>query len=157
MKYYYNYSNKFCNLFIIEENNTIHNVRFKFEEKLFIKKSTELKKLQTPLIKETIKQLDEYFSGKRKTFDLPLNAQGTEFQKKVWQVLKAIPYGQTCSYEQIAIKTGNPKACRAVGLSNNKNPIVIIIPCHRVIGKNGKLTGYAGGLELKQKLLDLEK
>ncbi|MCL2808440.1 MAG: methylated-DNA--[protein]-cysteine S-methyltransferase [Treponema sp.] len=151
MKYYYKYSYKICNLFITEENNSIHNVRFNIDEI-----SGEVKKSETPLIKETAKQLDEYFNGKRKVFDLPLNANGTEFQKKVWQALQTIPYGQTCNYERIAVLIGKPKACRAVGMANNKNPIAIIIPCHRVIGKDGKLTGYAGGLELKQKLLQLE-
>ena len=157
MKYYYKYNYKICNLFIAEENNTIHNVRFEFEENIFTKYSGEIKKTETPLLKEAAKQLDEYFSGKRKVFDLPLKANGTEFQKKVWKALTIIPCGQTRSYEQIAIMIDKPKACRAVGLANNKNPIAIIIPCHRVIGKDGKLTGYAGGLELKQKLLELEK
>ena len=102
-------------------------------------------------------QLEEYFAGKRKRFDLPLNPQGTDFQKSVWKALLDIPYGKTRSYKEIAKATGNPKACRAVGMANNKNPIWIVIPCHRVIGTDGTLTGYGGGLTMKQRLLDLEK
>ena len=102
-------------------------------------------------------QLEEYFSGKRKEFDIPLHPQGTDFQRSVWKELQRIPYGETISYKQMAINIGNPKACRAVGLANNKNPISIIIPCHRVIGSNGALVGYGGGLDMKRKLLDLEK
>ncbi|MFA7108427.1 MAG: methylated-DNA--[protein]-cysteine S-methyltransferase [Sphaerochaetaceae bacterium] len=102
-------------------------------------------------------QLNEYFTMTRKEFSIPLKMEGTNFQKKVWQELTEIPYGQTCSYQDIAIKIGKPKACRAVGGANNKNPIIIIVPCHRVIGKNGSLVGYGGGLDLKEKLLTLEK
>lgn len=101
-------------------------------------------------------QLDEYFAGKRTTFDLPLRPVGTVFQKKVWSALCDIPYGQTMSYKEIAIAVGNERACRAVGMANNKNPIAIIIPCHRVIGSNGDLVGYAGGLDMKRSLLELE-
>jgi len=102
-------------------------------------------------------QLNEYFSGKRKCFDIPLNPDGTTFQNSVWKSLCEIPYGETRSYKQIAEATGNPKACRAVGMANNRNPIWIMIPCHRVIASNGALTGYGGGLIMKQRLLDLEK
>ena len=105
---------------------------------------------------ETEKQLAEYFAGRRKVFDLPLSPKGTEFQKRVWKALCDIPYGETRSYQEIAEVVGNAKATRAVGMANNRNPIVILIPCHRVIGKSGKLTGYAGGLERKQFLLKLE-
>lgn len=108
------------------------------------------------IIKETIKQLDEYFLGIRKTFELPVNPIGTEFQKKVWNELIKIPYGEIRSYKDIAINIGNPNASRAIGNANHKNPIAIIIPCHRVIGSNGNLTGYAGGLNKKQLLLNLE-
>lgn len=113
-------------------------------------------KKETPVIKRAKKQLDEYFTGKRKSFDLPLKLEGTEFQKAVWQELMKIPYGKTVNYYDIACAVKNPKACRAVGMANNKNKIPIIIPCHRVIGKSGTLTGYAGGLEVKKKLLELE-
>lgn len=101
-------------------------------------------------------QLDEYFSGKRKVFDLPIRYEGTCFQQKVWKQLQTIPYGETRSYSDIADAVGNAKAVRAVGQANNKNPILIIIPCHRVINKNGNLAGFACGLEVKKYLLELE-
>lgn len=110
-----------------------------------------------PFQKEIARQLDEYFIGKRKEFHLALNPSGTDFQKKVWNALQTIPYGTTCSYKEIAQKIGNEKACRAVGMANNRNPIAIIIPCHRVIGCSGKLVGYAGGLKTKETLLSLEQ
>ena len=112
---------------------------------------------ETPLIKEACRQLSEYLKGERKTFDLPLNPKGTDFQKCVWRALCDIPYGETRTYKQIAEAIGNPKAVRAVGMANNRNPITIIVPCHRVIGANGKLVGYGGGLEMKEFLLRLEK
>ena len=102
-------------------------------------------------------QLDEYFQGKRTTFSLPFKLTGTPFQLAVWKELQNIPYRQTTSYKEIAQKINKPKAYRAVGMANNKNPLPIIIPCHRVIGSNGKLIGYAGGLKLKNYLLELEK
>lgn len=104
----------------------------------------------------TIRQLEEYFAGRRKTFDLPLAPRGTEFQRRVWSALQKIPYGKTVAYADIAQRIGNPKGVRAVGLANGRNPIPIVIPCHRVIGKNGTLTGYGGGLPIKQKLLEIE-
>ena len=116
-----------------------------------------IEKNETVLLKEAIRELNEYFDGKRTSFDLQLELQGTEFQKKVWKALKEIPFGETRSYGEIAKIIGNEKACRAVGMANNKNPIAIIVPCHRVIGANGKLVGYAGGVDLKEKLLNLEK
>ena len=106
--------------------------------------------------KAVIKQLDEYFDGSRQDFDLPLRPQGTEFQRRVWQALQQIPYGETRSYGELAKYVGNPKASRAVGAANGINPIPVIIPCHRVIGSNGKLTGFGGGLETKAFLLNLE-
>ena len=105
---------------------------------------------------ETQKQLNEYFAGQRQIFDLPLDFEGTEFQQKVWQALLTIPFGETRSYKQIAEQIGNVKAVRAVGAANGKNPISIIAPCHRVVGANGKLVGFAGGLENKDVLLKLE-
>jgi len=110
-----------------------------------------------PVLQETERQLQEYFSGNRQSFSLNLNFRGTEFQKKVWQALLTIPFGQTRSYGEIAKQIGNPKASRPVGAANGRNPISIIAPCHRVIGASGKLTGFAGGLEVKAFLLDLEK
>ena len=106
---------------------------------------------------DVVSQLGQYFEGRLKQFELDLHPKGTDFQKKVWQALLAIPYGTTVSYGEIARRIENPKACRAVGLANRSNPIPIIIPCHRVIGKNGKLTGFASGLDIKQALLDLER
>lgn len=102
------------------------------------------------------KKLDLYFQGKLKTFDLPIKFEGTEFQNKVWRALCAIPYGETWSYQDIAIKIGNKNSCRAVGGANNKNPLGIIVPCHRVIGKKGDLVGYAKGVNIKKRLLELE-
>lgn len=112
---------------------------------------------ETELIRTCKQQIDEFFEGKRKTFDLPLAPAGTAFQKRVWDALKEIPYGETRSYKEIAIAVGSPKGCRSVGMANNKNPIAIIVPCHRVVGSNGKLVGYAGGMDAKSFLLELEK
>ncbi|HXF12060.1 MAG TPA: methylated-DNA--[protein]-cysteine S-methyltransferase [Terriglobales bacterium] len=106
---------------------------------------------------EPVRQLNAYFAGQLEQFDLALLPQGTPFQQKVWSELQKIPYGETISYGELARRIGNPKASRAVGLANGSNPISIVIPCHRVIGSNGKLTGYGGGLPIKEKLLALEK
>lgn len=111
---------------------------------------------ETSLLLDAIRQLEEYFAGSRKCFDLPLAPKETPFQQRCWQALLDIPYGHTCTYAQQAQAIGNSKACRAVGRANHFNPIPLIIPCHRVIGAKGKLTGYAGGMEIKQKLLLLE-
>lgn len=112
---------------------------------------------ETELIRKCKQELDEFFEGKRKTFNLPLAPEGTAFQKKVWDALREIPYGQTRTYKDIAIAVDSPKGFRAVGMANNKNPIAIIVPCHRVIGSNGKLVGYAAGMEIKTWLLALEQ
>lgn len=112
---------------------------------------------ETELLKEAVRQLESYFAGELKEFTLPLAPEGTAFMKQVWAALCEIPYGKTASYKDIAEKIGSPKAARAVGLANNRNPIPIIIPCHRVIGADGSLIGYGGGLEMKKSLLDLEK
>ncbi len=111
---------------------------------------------ETILLADAYKQLIEYLKGERTEFTLPLNPSGTPFQKKVWEVLRSIPYGETLSYKEVAVRAGNPKASRAVGMANNKNPIPVIIPCHRVIGADGRLVGYGGGLPTKVKLLTLE-
>jgi methylated-DNA-[protein]-cysteine S-methyltransferase len=110
-----------------------------------------------PILLDTERELGEYFAGKRKTFSVPLDMRGTSFQKNVWQALLAIPFGETRSYGQLAKQLGNPQAMRAVGAANGRNPISIIVPCHRVIGSSGKLTGFAGGLETKAYLLNLEE
>lgn len=111
---------------------------------------------ETPLLRRAAAEIEEYLDGRRKEFEAPIHLAGTDFQKKVWETLRRIPYGQTRSYQEIAESVGNPKACRAVGMANHKNPIMILVPCHRVVGKNGSLTGYAGGLEIKKFLLELE-
>ena len=108
------------------------------------------------IFRSAITQLDEYFAGRRKTFDLALFPQGTAFQTQVWNALQTIPYGETISYKELALRIGKPKTIRAVGAANGANPIPIIIPCHRVIGHDGSLTGFGGGLPLKKRLLELE-
>ncbi|MDB2447063.1 methylated-DNA--[protein]-cysteine S-methyltransferase [bacterium] len=108
------------------------------------------------ILRDSKKQLNEFLSGKRSSFDIPLSVEGTDFQVDTWEALTKIPYGKTICYSELADKVGSPKAQRAVGMANNKNPLPIIVPCHRVIGKNGSLTGYAGGLEAKKFLLNLE-
>jgi methylated-DNA-[protein]-cysteine S-methyltransferase len=108
------------------------------------------------LFREAARQLDEYFDGRRKAFNLPLDPQGTPFQKQVWEQLHRIPYGQTISYKTLAERIGNPSAVRAVGAANGANPLPIVVPCHRVIGADGSLVGFGGGLPLKKYLLELE-
>jgi methylated-DNA-[protein]-cysteine S-methyltransferase len=132
---------------ILWENDTL--------DRVFLESISENK--THPILSAAEKQLQSYFKGNLKQFTLPLNFLGTEFQQKVWNALLTIPYGETRSYKQIAEQIGHPKAVRAVGTANGKNPISIIAPCHRVIGSNGKLTGFAGGLETKAFLLDLEE
>ena len=116
-----------------------------------------IEKNDVPVLKLAAEQLKSYFAGLLDHFDLPLAFRGTEFQNKVWSELTKIPFGQTISYGELARRVGNPQASRAVGLANGKNPIAIIVPCHRVIGANGTLTGYGGGLPRKKKLLELEQ
>jgi len=152
MKNVFYYDTKIGRLEIEENGDAITKINFAHKD---IEEVIEKK--ETLLLKEAIKQLNEYFEGKRNLFDLPLAPEGTEFQKKVWSALKEIPFGETKSYGEIAKVIGNEKASRAVGMANNKNPIMIVIPCHRVIGANGKLVGYAGGIEIKEILLNLEK
>ena len=112
---------------------------------------------ETPLLIEGRKQVWEYLTGERQVFDLPLAPQGTPFQKRVWAALRDIPYGQTRTYRELALAVGCPCGFRAVGMACSRNPIPIVVPCHRVVGANGALTGYAGGVELKRALLDLEQ
>ena len=110
----------------------------------------------TPFLRKVAGELNEYLSGKRRQFDIPIKLSGTDFQLAVWNALLTIPYGETRSYKEIAEQIGNPKSCRAVGMANHRNPIAIIVPCHRVIGADGSLTGFGGGLDLKRQLLELE-
>lgn len=136
-------------LYLVATETHLINIQFTQPQKALLQ-TTELLSMATI-------QLDEYFQGKRTTFSLPFKLTGTPFQLAVWKKLQNIPYGKTTSYKEIAQKMNKPKAYRAVGMANNKNPLPIIIPCHRVIGSNGKLIGYAGGLKLKNYLLELEK
>ena len=157
MKYYWNYDYPVGLVYISEDNGCIADLIFTDDNRPGKNNElTQIEKRETALIKKTDKQLKEYFSGKRREFDLPLSFSGTDFQKRVWGALLTIPYGETRSYGQIAAQIGNPKACRAVGMANNRNPISIICPCHRVIGADGSLVGYGGGLKNKRLLLDLE-
>ena len=152
MKNVFFYTTPVGKIMIADNGEAVTNIYFRDEAKL--KEDFVLN--ETKLIKKTFLELMEYFNGERKFFDIPLAPEGTEFQMKCWKALLDIPYGEIRTYGQIAESIGNPKACRAVGLSNNRNPISIIIPCHRVIGANGKLVGYAGGLQVKEYLLKLE-
>ncbi len=111
---------------------------------------------ETELIKRTYDELCEYFAGQRREFDIPQKPNGTRFQQRVWEALRRIPYGQTRSYGEIAAQIGNPKAARAVGGANNRNPILILTPCHRVIGADGSLVGFGAGIDIKEKLIELE-
>lgn len=154
--YEYSYQTELGELFLSATKTGLRELLFCKERE---KKESHFKRIrkETPLLKEAYTQLQEYFQGKRKEFQLPLEPKGTEFQRKVWKALESIPYGQTKSYGEIARMIGNEKASRAVGMANNKNPLSIFIPCHRVIGADGKLVGYGGGLDKKIYLLDLEK
>lgn len=139
---------KVGNLMLISENEKLLEIKFVNDKNLIEPK--------TKILKETKKQLDEYFCGERKNFSIPFEIKTTEFMSKVYRALIQIPYGTTVTYKDIAKAVGNENATRAVGMANRKNKIPIIIPCHRVIGKDGKLVGFAGGIDLKQKLLELE-
>jgi len=134
-------------LYIAEQGGTITHLKFS---------PVDGEQKMTPLLQQCADQLDAYFDGKLTQFDLPLAPQGTPFQMQAWTALQTIPYGVTWSYKALAEAIGNPKACRAVGLANNRNPISILIPCHRVVGAGGSLTGYGGGLPNKAYLLELE-
>ncbi len=140
------------NIGITEENGLVTKLFFETDS---IPEDITIK--ETAVIKEAFHQLEAYLGGELQTFSLPLSPQGTDFMRTVWNALCAVPYGKTASYKEIAIAAGSPKAARAVGLANNKNPIPLFIPCHRIIGTNGKLVGYRGGLDIKKILLDIEK
>lgn len=150
MIFYITYNSPIGTLYIGEENSSLVFISL-YKPNLPMTLNT------TPCLDNAVSHLNEYFNSKRTSFDLPLNLKGTKFQIKVWQALLAIPYAKTVSYQDVAIKIGNPKAVRAVGAANAKNPLAIVVPCHRVIGKNGKLTGYNGGLSVKEFLLNLER
>lgn len=142
-------------LFIAAEDAGLRAVEFP-ENRHPVKRDADWQAGNHPLLGEAKRQLDEYFAGKRRDFDLPLAPRGTDFQRDVWQALRAIPFGQTWSYAQLAAKIGKTSAMRAVGAANGRNPIPIIVPCHRVIGADGSLTGFGGGLPTKEFLLRLE-
>ncbi|MCB6608812.1 methylated-DNA--[protein]-cysteine S-methyltransferase [[Clostridium] symbiosum] len=146
-------------LLLAEENNALTEISFAVKEPKTFQagRQAESVEQETPLLLETKRQLEEYFAGTRRTFDIPLSMRGTSFQKKVWDQLLTVPYGETITYGEIAARIGNPRAGRAVGMANHHNPIPIIVPCHRVIGADGRLTGYGGGLPIKEKLLELEQ
>lgn len=151
MRYYFCFYTKLGYLTIVEEDNYI--IKIDFGKKEY----EEYTRKKTTLINKTIKQINEYLEKRRKVFSIPIKIYTTPFRKEVLQKVSLIPYGKTKSYKEIAIEINNNKAYRAVGMANNKNPIPIIIPCHRVIGNNGNLTGYAPGIEIKEFLLKLEK
>jgi len=131
-------------------------LEFKKLDDMDLRRFTERPVEDAVIMAPYLKQLEAYFNGQRHQFDLPLDFQGTPFQQRVWQFLTTIPFGKVASYQQAASATGNAKAVRAAGMANNRNPISVVIPCHRVVGKDGTLTGYGGGLHLKEALLKLE-
>ncbi len=142
-------------LFLAASNEGLHAIEFR-DNKHPVKRSAHWREGDNAVLRKAHEQLDEYFAGKRHTFDLPLSPAGTEFQVKVWTTLASIPYGETISYAQLATRIGKPSAMRAVGAANGRNPLPIVLPCHRVIGADGALTGFGGGLPTKQFLLKLE-
>ncbi len=148
MKCFYNYDTLIGNITIVTDSKFLISI-------VFGKANVGIEK-ETILIKKIKKQIDEYLIGKREAFDIPIKIMGTEFQLKVWEELTKINYGECISYQELAKRVKNGNYARAVGMANNKNPIPIIIPCHRVIGKNGNLVGYAGGMNIKKKLLEVE-
>ena len=148
MIYQYSYETKLGSITFVEEDGTLLAIS--------THRTFTATVMETPFIKEVYHQFTEYLIGERKSFDLPFKLTGTDFQNRVWKALCEIPYGETRSYKQIAEAIGNPKAVRAVGMANNRNPLLVLVPCHRVIGCNGQLVGYAAGLNKKQFLLHLE-
>lgn len=152
MSYVFFYETEIGKIAIKEKRNNITNIYFDLEN---IDGNIVFE--ETKLIKETGLQIKNYLLGRCKSFDIPIYFHGTEFMEKVWAAVYDIPYGKTCSYKDIAENIGHSKAYRAVGLANNRNPIPIIIPCHRVIGNDGKMVGYGGGIEIKKRLLEIEK
>lgn len=165
MSYFYSYEMKLLKgtVYIVEEQECIVQVSLQRADKSETGFSEgactrlgEAERKETPLISRTARQLNDYFQGKRTSFDIPLSPVGTEFQKKVWCALQEIPYGETKSYGEIAKVAGSPKGARAVGMACNRNPILILIPCHRVVGASGALTGFGGGIDIKELLLKLE-
>ena len=151
MKRVFYYQTTIGKIGIAEEYGFVTNIYF-----MNMKQPLDAKQYETEILKETYNQICEYLRGERKEFDIPLNPSGTDFQQTVWSELLNIPYGETRTYKDIATALGSENSTRAVGSANNKNPIPIIIPCHRVIGADGSLSGYSGGADIKQKLLETE-
>lgn len=156
MTYYTEFDTELCPIILFGDEEGITRLHMVVEEDCRELLMPENAIRNDDLFKEAKEQLSEYAKGERKIFELKLNPKGTDFQKKAWRALQEIPYGETRTYKDIATAVGNEKASRAIGLANNKNPIPVIIPCHRVIGSNGKLTGFAFGLEIKQEMITLE-
>lgn len=150
MKYTYSYETDIGRMLFCEEDGLITEISLNDD-------AADGENIETSVIKRAHSQIEEYLLGNRKSFDIPISPKGTDFQKSVWQELLKIGYGKTCCYKDIAVNIGNPKACRAVGSANGKNPIIIVIPCHRVIASGGKLGGYSCGIDIKKRLLKLEK
>lgn len=150
-EFYGVYDTELGKIFISSNGDSITSVSLKNQNIL------DIKERRTTLTDKAALQINEYFAGKRKAFDVPIAPKGTEFQQKVWQALREIPYGQTRSYKEVAIAIGNPKGSRAVGMANHKNPILLLIPCHRVIGSKGSLVGFAVGVDVKERLLQIER
>ena len=157
MEYYTRFEAPLCGIILVGNEDGLTNLHMDTGEgkRSFVIEDAWIR--NDEFFREAREQILEYFQGKRRRFSVLLNPQGTVFQKKVWLALCVIPYGEVRSYKDMATAMGNPDASRAVGMANAKNPIPIIVPCHRVIGSNGKLTGFAHGIRAKQKLLDLEK
>ncbi len=151
-----NYTCEIGNIRLIADDNHLFGIIYDSMWSKFAFEFTPIVESENAILATTKKQLDEYFAGKRTEFELPINLNGTEFQKRVWTALTKIPFGETRSYKEHAVFVDSPNASRAVGRTNGLNPISIVLPCHRVIGSNGLLTGYAGGLEAKKYLLELE-
>lgn len=149
MEYYYRYSTSIGGLYIVEKSNKICAISATYD-------TSKLENFESKLIRKTYDEICEYFSGLRQNFDIPISFEGTEFQKTVWQELISIPYSKTRTYKDIAQQIGKPKAYRAVGNACNRNKLLILVPCHRVIGSNNSLTGFALGTDIKRKLLKIE-
>lgn len=155
--YYTRCRTSLCDMILVGDENGLKRVHMIVEDSNRELKIDDEWIENAAIFKDAILQLQQYANGELETFDLKLNPDGTEFQKQVWHELSKIPYGETYSYKDIAILVGNEKASRAVGMANGKNPIPVIIPCHRVIGSNGKLTGFAFGTKIKEKMIEMEK
>jgi methylated-DNA-[protein]-cysteine S-methyltransferase len=154
---YKTYNSRVGELKLIANDTALAAILWENDSPSRVRVSTEIASNDHPILLETERQLDEYFSGKRKSFSVPLKLVGTEFQKQVWAALLTIPFGEIRTYGQIADQLGNQNAARAVGAATGSNPVSILVPCHRVIGSSGKLTGFAGGLDVKSKLLEIER